>query len=182
MSVTYAGPVWTGRFEEFVISEDGKAYTILCLADRNNQELQAAGQSPAFYWVPGDVRIAKDANGTPKFNLTYFTGSVGDDDNAGVDSKSETTGGVLAFTTTSRPPTDVLKQAEEQILAKFRGDNDRYWGIRTTAAPRFAIAPITRAITMCGSNGSGRGMWVAMVPPRKPVSSTAPSTDVRGQA
>lgn len=155
------GPVFTGGFEEFVINdESGEQYTLLYLPDRNNDILQAAGKPPVYYWVPGSVRLAQFGDtGDYKFRHIHFVGILGEDTHVGVDEHAEVTGGLLSFTTTSRYPTHVLKQSQDQLLDKFRGDDDRYWGWRTEAAPMFRIAPIrsnTTAITNLapGSNGT----------------------------
>ncbi len=137
------GPVFTGRFEEFVIDGDsGEQYTITYLADRNNQELQASGQPPAYYWMPGEVRLARKGDkGDFKFSHTHYVGVFDEDTNVGI-GNGETQFGVLNLTVTSRYPTEVLKKAQDQLLAKFQGSNDMYWGWRTPVAPRFAMAPI----------------------------------------
>ncbi|MCU7549900.1 hypothetical protein OCK74_12280 [Chitinophagaceae bacterium LB-8] len=138
------GPVFTGGFEEFVINDEtGQQYTILYLPDRNNDKLQQEGKAPHYYWVPGSVRLARFGDtGDFKFRHIHFVGVFDEDIHVGIEGKSEVVGGLLSFTTTSRYPTAVLKQAEEQLLNKFRGDNDRYWGWRTPAAPMFSMIPI----------------------------------------
>jgi hypothetical protein len=147
-----AGPTFTGRFEEFVVNgESGEQYTILYLADRNNDELQSSGQAPAYYWMPGEVRLARKGDvGDFKFHHIHFAGVFDEEVNVGI-AAGETQGGILTFTVTSRYPTAILKQAEEQLLAKFRGSDEPYWGWRTPVAPRFAIAPIV-ANSMAVSN------------------------------
>lgn len=148
------GACWTGGFEEFVVNdENGENYTILYLPDRNNDQLQSEGKPPVYYWVPGEVRLAQFGDtGDYKFRHIHFVGILNEDTHIGVDGDSEeVAGGLLSFTTTARYPTAVLKQAEEQLLAKFRGDNDKYWGWRTSAAPMFRIAEI-RSNTTAVSN------------------------------
>lgn|GEM_PF-664012 len=147
MAVSAVGPVMTGGFEEFVINDPaGEAYTISFLPDRNNDELQRSRQQPVFYYIPESVRIARKGDvGDFKFRHIHFVG-VFDENTVGVD-KGETQGGVIAFSTTSRFPTAVLKQAEEQILQKFSGKNDKYWGIRLNVAPAIRIAPIVSNTT-----------------------------------
>ena len=156
--VNPVGPVYTNRFEEFVVNdENGEEYTILYLADLNNDKLQAEGKPPAYYWVPGTVRMSRKGDtGDYKFRHVHFVGVFNEDLHAGVEGNSEVTGGLLAFTTTSRYPTSVLAQAEAQLLDKFRGDSDKYWGWRTPAAPQFAMAPITSNTTLITSLTPGR--------------------------
>nr|WP_052739270.1 hypothetical protein [Methanosarcina mazei] len=143
--VDAVGPVFTGGFEEFVVNgESGEQYTILYLPDRNNDQLQREGKAPVYYWVPGQVRLARFGDtGDFKFRHIHFVGVMDEQTHVGVEGRAEVVGGLLSFTTTSRYPTSVLKQAEEQLLNKFRGNNDRYWGWRTQAAPMFRIAPVS---------------------------------------
>jgi len=171
VAVTKVGPVYSGRFEEFVVNDDtGEQYTILCLADRNNEALQQAGQACAFYYVPDGVRLARDpVTNAAKYHHTHYVGLMSQDTHVGVEGNSETTGGVLAFTTTSRPPTSVLKQVEQQILDKYRGSNDKYWGIRTAAAPQLAIAPITSNVTTISSITPARDGTVPAQSGEQPV-------------
>lgn len=138
------GPVFTGGFEEFVVNDDsGAQYTILYLPDRNNDLLQREGKPPVYYWVPGSVRLARFGDvGDFKFRHIHFVGALSEDMHVGVEGNAEVVGGLLSLTTTSRYPTSVLQQAEQQVLDKFRGDDDRYWGWRSRAAPMFRIAPI----------------------------------------
>ncbi|MBL0140578.1 MAG: hypothetical protein IPP91_00535 [Betaproteobacteria bacterium] len=147
MAANAIGPVMVGGFEEFVIQdESGEEYTLLFLPDRNNDELQAARQPPVFYYVPEQVRLARKGDTKDfKFRHIHFVG-IADESSIGVE-KGETQGGVLAFTTTSRYPTSVLKQAEKQILERFSGKNDKYWGLRTNVAPSIRIAPIAKNTT-----------------------------------
>ena len=157
--VSAVGPAFVGGFEKFVVQGDDRQYTILYLPDRNNELLQAEGKPPSFYWVPGEVRIAQKGDGGDfKFHHTHFVGVLSEDTHIGVEDGAEVQGGILGFTTTARYPTSVLAAAEQQLLAKFRGDDDRYWGWRTGAAPQFRIAPIQSnhtAVTSLspGSNG-----------------------------
>jgi len=152
------GPVFTGGFEEFVVEGDsGSQYTILYLPDRNNDQLQREGKSPVYYWVPGQVRLARFGDtGDFKFRHVHFVGVLDEETHVGVEGRAEVVGGLLSFTTTSRYPTSVLQQAEEQILRKFRGDDDRYWGWRTQAAPMFRIAPIRSNRTAVTNLAPGR--------------------------
>jgi len=138
------GPVFTGGFEEFVTQdESGAQYTILYLPDLNNDKLQREGKPPVYYWVPGTIRMARFGDtGDFKFRHMHFVGVLNEDLHAGVEGRAEVTGGLLSFTTTARYPTAILQQAEQQLLNKFRGDDNRYWGWRTRAAPQFSIAPI----------------------------------------
>ena len=56
-------------------------------------------------------------------------------------------GGVFAFSTTTAPPTEALKEIQDQLLNAFRGKDDRYWGWRTSVAPEFRPVPIVANVT-----------------------------------
>jgi len=172
------GPVFTGGFEEFVINDEAnEEYTLSFLPDRNNDDLQREGKQPVFYYLPEQVRLARKGDkGDFKFRHIHFVG-VFDETSVGV-SAGETQGGVLAFTVTSRYPTSVLKQAEQQILQRFRGKNDKYWGIRTNAAPAIKMVPIisnTTAVSSVtpGADGSAPGDAAAATP--QPGGAAAPA-------
>lgn len=158
--VNAVGPIFTGGFEEFVVEGEDTQYTILYCPDLNNDALQREGKAPVYYWIPGEVRLARRGGGGDfKFHHTHFVGVMSEDTHVGVDDDAEVQGGILAFTTTSRYPTEVLQQAQEQLLQKFRGDNDAFWGWRTRVAPMFRIAPIRSNTTVVtnlavGSNGT----------------------------
>ncbi|HEV7380053.1 MAG TPA: hypothetical protein VGN64_09685 [Dyadobacter sp.] len=152
------GPVHTGGLEEFVVNdENGEQYTILYLPDRNNDKLQQEGKPPHYYWVPGSVRLARFGDvGDFKFRHMHFVGVLDEDMHAGVEGRSEVAGGLLSFTVTSRYPTAVLRQAEQQLLDKFKGNNDRYWGWRSQAAPQFSMCPIRSNNTVVTNLSPGR--------------------------
>lgn len=133
------GPVFTGGFEQVVKSDAKGSYTILFLPDKNNQELQNARQAPVYYYLPREIRIAqKPGTGDYKFSLIHFVGQVG-----GSESNSDIeAGGVFAVTLTSALPDDVLEQAQNELLERFRGKDDRYWGWRSNVAPMFRPIPV----------------------------------------
>jgi hypothetical protein len=157
--VNAVGPVFTGGFEEFVVDDaSGEQYTILYLPDLQNDPLQAEKKSPVFYWVPGSVRLARKGDtGDYKFHHTHFVGVLDEQIHIGVEGNAEVVGGVLAFTITSRYPTQVLQRAHDQLLNKFSGRDERYWGIRTNMAPEFRIVPITQNTTAITNLTPGAG-------------------------
>lgn len=137
------GPVYEGNIEEFVVTEGGNTYRILYLPDKNNAELQREGKSPYYYWMPKEIRIARNSNtGDYKFHLLHFVGVQSEDANVAVEGEREVAGGVLSVTTTAEPPGGVLEKSHEQLRQKFRGSDNRYWGWRTPAAPKFGVMPI----------------------------------------
>lgn len=140
------GPCFAGGFQDFAKDEAGDRHVISYLPDKNNGDLQLAGQAPVYYWIPGAVRIAKRGN-VSKFSLTHFVGVRDSETHVGAGSNEEWAGGVLALTTTMAPPASVLQASQEQLMEKFRGDSERYWGWRSPVAPRFAPVPIVSNIT-----------------------------------
>ncbi len=141
------GPVFAGNFEEFAVTQGNQRYRILYLPDKNNSQLQAEGKAPHYYWMPGAVRIATDDRGSYKFHLTHFAGIRGEDNIGGGEDEEEISGGVLSVTTTAAPPSGVLAQSHEQLLAKFTGKADKNWGWRSPAEPQFGAIPIVASNT-----------------------------------
>src|SRR5215208_5230447 len=144
-----AGPIFTGRFERYVVDDDsGEQYTILFVPDRMNDELQAEGSPAYYYYIPEQVRLARKGDvGDYKFRHIHFVGTFDKDTNVGLD-EGEVQGGVLSFTATSRYPTSVMMKAQEQLIAKWNGKTEAYWGLRSRATPQFAIAPIVNNQTI----------------------------------
>jgi hypothetical protein len=185
--VNPVGPVYVGGFEEFVVDDEGtgEQYTILYLPDLNNDALQAEKKAQVYYWVPGSVRLARVGdNGDYKFFHTHFVGVLDEQTTVGVEGHTEVTGGVLAFTTTSRYPTHVLKKAHDQLLAKYSGSDERYWGTRLAVAPEFRITPITQNMTAVtnlspGSDGTAPTEQLGGAAPGAPRLDGGPRTMVR---
>lgn len=147
--VNAVGPIFTGGFEEFVVEDETSQYTILYLPDLNNDALQREGKAPVYYWMPGEVRLARKGDqGDFKFHHTHFVGVMSEETHVGIEDDAEVQGGILAFTTTSKYPTRILEQAQSQLLDKFRGRNEAFWGWRSRVAPMFRIAPIRSNITV----------------------------------
>jgi hypothetical protein len=141
--VNPAGPIFVGGFEEFVVKHERAQYTILYLPDRRNNELKQLNLPQVYYWMPGEVRLAREGDGGDfKFHHTHFVGVMDKQTHVAVDGKAEVQGGMLSFTTTMRYPTAVLRQAETQLLEKFRGSSASYWGWNSRVAPMFRIVPI----------------------------------------
>ncbi len=141
------GPIFAaGGFQSF----GSRGYTLLFLPDIANPDLQREGQAPVYYWLPNKVRLArKDGEtGDYVFSFIHFEGVQSAETNVGVSGdKNEVTGGVFAFSTTTAPPADVLKEVQDQLLNAFRGSDDHYWGWRTPAAPMFRPVPIVANVT-----------------------------------
>lgn len=148
MAVIARGPVFAGGFETVTVTESGERYRLWYLPDLNNDELQKRGQAPIYYWIPNQVRLARHGDtGDYKFNLLHFVGVLSEDTNVGVEGQEEVAGGTLSLTTTAAPPLNALQQSHQQILDRFRGESDHYWGWRTEAAPRFQPVPIGASAT-----------------------------------
>jgi hypothetical protein len=139
------GPIWAAGFEN--VTKSG--YELLFLPDLHNEELQAEGKAPVFWWLPNEVRLATRDNGDYIFSFIHFEGVRHDTTNIGVQgSDNEVAGGMLGFSTTTAPPAAVLTESENEILDRCRGRDDRYWGWRTNVAPMFRPAPIVSNTTM----------------------------------
>jgi hypothetical protein len=141
------GPIFAaGGFQAF----SSKGYTLLFLPDIANEDLQRENKAPVYYWLPNKVRLArKDGDtGDYVFSFIHFEGVLSSETNIAVGAdKNEVSGGVFAFSTTTAPPTDALKEIQDQLLNAFRGKDDRYWGWRTSVAPEFRPVPIVANVT-----------------------------------
>ncbi|MEH7520438.1 hypothetical protein [Priestia megaterium] len=149
------GPILGGGgFESFEINEDGVGYRILYLPDKNNHQLQMEGKPPVYYWVPDSIRLARNGeDGDYKFHHIHFVGDQNQDTHIAAE-EVEVAGGLIAFTTTISYPASVLQKAQDQLLERFRGKDDKYWGWNTDATPQFRIVPITDNVTSIQNNES----------------------------
>jgi hypothetical protein len=146
--VQAVGPMWPGGFETIVTTKDGERFEVLYLPDLHNDELQAEGKPPVYYWLPNAVRIARAGDiGDYKYHLTHFEGVLSSDTTIGVPGSSEVTGGVLALTVTCAPPLDVLQSSHDQVKNKLRNDTRKYWSWRVPVDPQFAPVPISDSRT-----------------------------------
>ncbi|MCE7980283.1 MAG: hypothetical protein DYG89_03760 [Caldilinea sp. CFX5] len=134
------GPIFAGGFQHFPAG----GYELLYLPDLHNDELQREGKAPVYYWMPNYVRLARQQGDTGdfKFHLLHFVGVQSSDANVGVQGTRETAGGLVSFSTTAAPPAAVLQQSQNELLNAFRGNDDRFWGWRTSVAPMFRPMPI----------------------------------------
>ena len=97
-------------------------------------------------------------NGDFKFSMLHFEGIRSEDTNVGVTGTEEVAGGLLGFSTTTAPPASALQDSQDELLNRFRGSDDKYWGWRTSVAPQFRPAPIvsnTTTITNLSPNADG---------------------------
>lgn len=148
------GPIYAGGgFETFEVTENGEGYKILYLPDKNNHKLKQEGKPPVYYWVPGQVRLARHAeNGDYKFSLSVYSGDPNPTDKEG-----PAVGGMIAFSTTVAYPPSVLKASQEKLLERFRGNDNSYWGWNTSVTPEFRMVPITNnATSIVGNEGGWR--------------------------
>src|SRR6266576_7227806 len=140
------GPIFAAGFQD--ITESG--YEILYLPDLHNDELQREGKAPVYWWLPNTVRLARKQGDTGdfKFSFIHFEGIRSGETHVGVEGDdNEVTGGLLGFSTTASPPAAALKQSQDTLLDRFRGNDDKYWGWRTSVAPMFRPAPIVSNVT-----------------------------------
>jgi hypothetical protein len=150
------GPIFAAGFQHVTNS----GYEILYLPDIMNEQLQREGKPPVYWWLPNEVRLSQREDGDFKFNFIHFVGIRSGTTTVGVapGETEEVAGGLLGFSTTSAPPGSVLQGSEEDLLNRFRGSDDKYWGWRTSAAPMFRPAPIvsnTTSVTNLSPNGDG---------------------------
>lgn len=143
--VDAVGPIFAGGFQQIKAG----AYELLYLPDLKNDELQREGKAPVYYWMPASVRIARSNvdSGPAKFHMIHFVGVQSGDTTVGVTGTREVAGGLLTFTTTAAPPAAQLQAAEQELLNRFRGNDDKYWGWRTSVAPHFMPMPVMSATT-----------------------------------
>jgi hypothetical protein len=140
------GPVLAGGFQ---VVKAG-AYELMFLPDLRNDELQREGKAPVYYWMPNTVRLARENAdaGPAKFHMLHFVGVQSSDTTVGVTEGSrEVSGGLVAFSTTAAPRAGELEAAQEELLNRFRGNNDKFWGWRTPVAPAFRPMPVVSCET-----------------------------------
>jgi len=154
MSVDAKGPIFAAGTE--AVTQDG--YIVLFLPDVNNDFLQREGKPPVYHWLPNSVRLAQKPNGDYKFSFIHFVGVRSGETTVGAHDTDEVAGGLFGFSTTAAFPAAVLEAAEQQLLNRFRGSDQNYWGWRVPAAPMFRPAPIvsnTTTITNLGPTSNG---------------------------
>jgi hypothetical protein len=155
--VEAVGPIFTGGYEIVKAGE----YDLQVLPDLKNDQLQAEGKAPVYYWMPKSVRLARENVGTgpAKFHMTHFVGVQSGDTTVGVTGTREVAGGLISFSTTAAPSEQELEAAHNEILNRFRGSSDRFWGWRTAVAPMFRPMPVmacTTTITNLSPNSRGQ--------------------------
>jgi hypothetical protein len=166
------GPIFAAGFQQ--VTKSG--YELLYLPDLHNDDLQKEGKAPVYWWLPNEVRLARrdGDQGDYKFSFVHFYGKPGGGgiDPGPADAENEVAGGLIAFSTTSSPPSNVLQEANDELLARFKGSDDKYWGWRTPVAPEFRPAPIVSnqtSVTNLSPNSDGT------VPAPAPGSPTPPA-------
>src|SRR5436190_21835234 len=122
--VSAAGPIFAAGFVPFSAS----GWEILFLPDIHNDELQRAGKPPVYHWLPNTVRLAQKPNGDYKFSFVHFVGVRSGSTSVGVQGTDEVAGGLFGFSTTAAPPPQTLQNAENELISRFRGSNQAYWG------------------------------------------------------
>ncbi|MGN9812825.1 hypothetical protein ACTMSW_26170 [Micromonospora sp. BQ11] len=143
--VNAAGPMMAGGFESVTLSEAGVEYSLLFLPDKHNDELQAAGKNPVFYWMPNSMRLARKLDGDYRLSFLHYVGTQDGNTNIGVapGQTREASGGVLSFAMTGAPPDGILSAAHKQILERMQqGSRDRFWQVQPGVAGRATLADI----------------------------------------
>ena len=179
------GPIFAAGFQ--TVTKGG--YPLLFLPDANNDALQREGKPPVYHWLPNTVRLARKDNGDYKFSFLHFVGVRNETTNVGVVGTQEVAGALVGFSTTTSPPPEVLQEACDDLINRFRGSDDYYWGWRSPATPMFRPAPIvanTVSITPIAplpdgsmptttpDPGAGGGVAPAGGPPNRAASNGAP--------
>ncbi len=161
------GPLFAAGNE--IITASG--YEIVYLPDVNNDQLQREGKPATFYWLPNKVRLARADNGDYRFRFVHFVGKKDTGTTPSLDDK--VSGGLLAFSTTSAPPPDVLAEAHAKLIERVRSnDNSRPWFslIRGDLTPNIRPAPIVSnwtavsSLAPTGGGGGGGGMPLPSAP------------------
>ncbi len=130
MSNNGKGPIWTGGFEQITVTGDDQLpYVIQFLPDADNDAMQREGKSPVFYWLPQTIRLARRPNGDYKFFLLHFVGVQDGNTSVGVPpgQSRDIAGGALSFAVTAAPPEKVLAAAHQQLLDKFKDNDNPFW-------------------------------------------------------
>ena len=125
------GPVPAGGFQ---VVKAG-AYELMFLPDLRNDELQREGKPPVYYWMPHTVRLARERvdTGPAKFHMVHFVGVQSSDTTVGVTGGTrEVAGGLVTFSTTAAPLAGELEAAQADLLNRFRGSSDKFWGLAHT--------------------------------------------------
>jgi hypothetical protein len=129
--------------------------------------LQREGKAPVYLWLPNGVRLAQKDNGDFKFSFLHIEGVRSSSTTVGESSKdNEVAGGLLTFSTTAAPPPQVLIDSQNDLLNRFRGNDDKYWGWRTPIAPMFRPAPIlSNTMTITNLSPAADGSMPAVTAP-----------------
>lgn len=138
------GPTYAGGSQPII--KDG--YSILYLPDVNNRALIAAGESPVYYFIPNQVRMARKEGpdkGDYLFNMLRFAGTGGE---GVVGGGGDVAGGVLTFSVTGDLPAKTREQAEKQITEQVMGSTESFWGAAgSRKSPLFRPAIIATSTT-----------------------------------
>ncbi len=142
------GPTYAGGSQPII--KDG--YSILYLPDVNNRALIAAGESPVYYFIPNQVRMARKEGpdkGDYLFNMLRFAGTGGE---GVIGGGGDVAGGVLTFSVTGDLPAKTREQAEKQITEQVMGSTDTFWGAAGSRKPALFRPAIIAASTTSVSN------------------------------
>ncbi len=142
------GPTYAGGSQPII--KDG--YSVLYLPDVNNRELVEAGESPVYYFIPNQVRMARKEGpdkGDYLFNMLRFSGTGGD---GVIGGGGDVAGGVLTFSVTGDLPADTREQAEKQITSQVMESSDTFWGAKGARKPPLFRPAIIATSTTSVSN------------------------------
>lgn len=142
------GPTYAGGSQPII--KDG--YSILYLPDVNNPALIAAGESPVYYFIPNQVRMARKEGpdkGDYLFNMLRFAGTGGE---GVIGGGGDVAGGVLTFSVTGDLPAKTREQAEKQITEQVMGSTESFWGAAGSRKPPLFRPAIIASSTTSVSN------------------------------
>ena len=165
------GPLFAGGNQD--ITKSG--YVISYWPDAHNDLLQRAGQAPVYYWLPQQVRLAKQDNGDYKFSMIHFVGIRSSDTTVGETSTdNEVAGGLLTFSTVAAPAADVLQQAHNDLISWARGNGNPYWNYFGNQPPNFTFVPIVSNTCALSNTLPGADGTVPAAAPGKALNGSGP--------
>lgn len=178
---TPIGPLFAAGNQ--IITKSG--YRVSYWPDAHNQLLQQAGLAPIYYWLPEQVTLAKRDNGDYKFSMVHFVGVRSSDTTVGATSGTdEIAGGLLTFSTTAAPPSDILQEAHNDLTDLVRASGDPLWVYTSKLQPQFTFIPIVDNVcllsnTLPGDNGTVPGTTGGSTPATTTTTTSAPGTPTK---
>ncbi|MBR1202159.1 MULTISPECIES: hypothetical protein [unclassified Bradyrhizobium] len=171
--VTPVGPLFAVGNQ--VVTKSG--WRISYWVDAHNQQLQAAGQAPVYYWLPEQVNLARKPNGDYKFSMIHFAGVRSSGTTVGeTSSDNEVAGGLINFATTAAPPDNVLADAHAALIDQVRSHDNPLWRYTSNQKPWFTFIPIVSNQCVLSNTlpGDSRGI-PAVMSSKSPIAGAPPT-------